>query len=225
MDDGSGDAVRTPTGPVADTPSPGRLNPVIWCDSKATLSADINALMAAPAEAQESPTPIPSRKSMSSDSTISELLAAGGESSVAIAAPDARMLTYAGLCSQVARIVDLLNGFGVGRNERVAIVLPNGPEMAVAFVATAAGATAAPLNPAYRAEEFEFYLSDLRAKALIIELGSQSPAASVAARLGIRVLELKPTPGLGAGTFELASAPKDPGASTRAGSQRQRTSR
>jgi oxalate---CoA ligase len=154
---------------------------------------------------------------MSSDSTISELLASGGESTVAIAAPDSRLLTYAGLRSQVARTVDLLNGFGVGRDDRVAIVLPNGPEMAVAFVATAAGATAAPLNPAYRAEEFEFYLSDLRAKALIVEHGSQSPAPSVAAKLGIRVLELKPTPGLGAGTFELASAPKGPGASAPGG--------
>lgn len=149
---------------------------------------------------------------MPGPSTISELLAVGGASSVAIAAPDAQPLTYAGLRSQVARTVDVLNGYGVGRNDRVAIVLPNGPEMAAAFVATAAGATAAPLNPAYRAEEFEFYLSDLRAKALIVEPGRPSPAPSVAAKLGLRVLELKPTPGLGAGAFELASAPEVRGA-------------
>ena len=52
-----------------------------------------------------------------------------------------------------------------GRNDRVAIVLDNGPEMAACFLACAAGATSAPLNPAYRAEEFEFYLTDLNAKA------------------------------------------------------------
>jgi hypothetical protein len=58
---------------------------------------------------------------------------------------------------------------GIGRNDRVAIVLPNGPEMATCFMACASGVASAPLNPAYRADEFEFYLSDLNAKALIVE--------------------------------------------------------
>ena len=44
-----------------------------------------------------------------------------------------------------------------------------------------AGATTAPLNPAYKAEEFEFYLSDLNAKALVILAGMESPARAVAA--------------------------------------------
>ena len=60
------------------------------------------------------------------------------------------------------------------------IVLPNGPEMATAFVGVASGATSAPLNPAYKADEFEFYMSDLNAKALIVEAGSNSPAIAVA---------------------------------------------
>src|SRR4051812_36304535 len=150
-------------------------------------------------------------------STISELLAAGDGSSVAIAAPAARPLTYAGLRDQVARAVEGLNGIGVGRQDRVAIVLPNGPEMAVAFLGTAAGATAAPLNPGYRAEEFEFYLSDLRAKALIVERASQSPAVAVAAKLGITVLELGPTPELGAGAFELTSPAGSSGVSAPSG--------
>ena len=61
-----------------------------------------------------------------------------------------------------------LNALGIGRGDRVAIVLPNGPEMATAFVAVAAGATTAPLNPAYRADEFDFYLTDLGAKAILV---------------------------------------------------------
>jgi oxalate---CoA ligase len=143
---------------------------------------------------------------MPESTTISDLLAAGGASSVAIAASGDRTLTYADLRGHVERTVAALNGFGVGRNDRVALVLPTGPEMATAFVAIAAGATAAPLNPAYRAEEFEFYLSDLRAKALIVEQGSESPALGVAGKLGIMVLELKPTPERGAGAFELSAA-------------------
>jgi acyl-CoA synthetase (AMP-forming)/AMP-acid ligase II len=154
---------------------------------------------------------------MPSPSTIAELLAAGETSSAALTAPGSRPLTYAGLRDQVARAVDALNGFGVGRQDRVALVLPNGPEMAVAFLAIAAGATAAPLNPAYRAEEFEFYLSDLRAKALLVERGSQSPARDVAARLGLTVLELAPTPERGAGSFDLAAAPMPAGTGAGAG--------
>lgn len=98
--------------------------------------------------------------------------------------------------------VAALNGMGIGRGDRVAIVLPNGPEMAAAFVSVAACSTSAPLNPAYRADEFGFYLSDLHAKALIVEHGSQSPAIAVAQRLGVRILELTPA-GHGAGAFTL----------------------
>src|SRR5687767_15175025 len=47
------------------------------------------------------------------------------------------------------------------RNDRVAMVVPNGPEMASAFLSISSGATLAPLNPAYRAPEFDFYLLDL----------------------------------------------------------------
>ena len=137
-------------------------------------------------------------------STIWELLAVGDDRSVAIAAPGIKPMTYAGLRAGRAHAL-ALNGFGVGRGDRVAIVLPNGPEMAVAFIATAAAATAAPLNPAYRAEEFEFYLSDIGAKALIVERGSQSPVVAVAAKLGVRLLELTPALEKGAGGFDLAS--------------------
>src|SRR5208337_3277604 len=153
---------------------------------------------------------------MSTDSTILQLLSAGSAAAMAIAAPSVRPLTYGELRDQVKCTVGTLNGFGVGRNDRVAIVLPNGPEMATAFVGIAAGASAAPLNPVYRIEEFEFYLSDLGAKALVLEQGSQSPARQVALRLGILVLELKTDsdPGRGAGAFTLypvSAAPETTG--------------
>ena len=91
---------------------------------------------------------------------------------------------------------------GIGRNDRVAIVLPNGPEMAAAFVAIACGATTAPLNPAYRAEEFDFYLSDLNAKALVILDGMESPARAVAAARNIPIVTLVPSE-VAAGDFTL----------------------
>jgi acyl-CoA synthetase (AMP-forming)/AMP-acid ligase II len=98
-------------------------------------------------------------------------------------------------------MVATLNAIGMGRNDRVAIVLPNGPEMATAFLAVAAGATSAPLNPAYHANEFDFYLSDLNAKALIIQSGMDSPAIAVAQTRGIPIIELSPVLEAEAGIF------------------------
>jgi len=136
--------------------------------------------------------------------TIQDLLAAGAPDAIAIRAPGRTPLTYARLRTCVAETVQMLRALGLSRNERVAIVLPNGPEMAVSFLATASGCTAAPLNPAYRADEFEFYLNDLAARLLIVEADKPSPAVEVARRLGIPVAQLTPKPDAPAGTFTLA---------------------
>jgi len=138
-------------------------------------------------------------------STLLELLAKGADDAPAISAPGVPSLSFGGLRSLVQKSIAALNGFGIGRNDRVAIVLPNGPEMASAFVAVASGATAAPLNPAYRADEFEFYMSDLNAKALVVEAGSTSPAVAVAQKLGVRIVTLQPDPQAGAGSFTLTA--------------------
>jgi acyl-CoA synthetase (AMP-forming)/AMP-acid ligase II len=140
---------------------------------------------------------------MSSHRTLRGLVASGKDEAVAIAAHGAPPLTYAGLRALVDRTADKLNELGVGRGDRVAIVLPNGPEMATAFLSVAAAAGAAPLNPAYRQDEFEFYLGDLGAKALIVEVGSESPALDAAQKLGVGLITLMPEPERGAGAFRL----------------------
>ena len=138
--------------------------------------------------------------------TIIELIAKGRDEAAAIGAVDRPPLTYGGLRRQVAATIAALNRAGIGRGDPVAIVLPNGPEMATAFIGIAAGATAAPLNPAYRADEFDFYLTDLGAKALIVQAGAETPARAVAQRHGIPVLELAVPSGAPAGVFELQAA-------------------
>ena len=121
-------------------------------------------------------------------------------------------MTHGELRALVDRTVRQLNALGVGRNDRLAIVLPNGPEMAACFVAAACGTATAPLNPAYRAEEFEFYLSDLNARALVVERGSLSPAVEVARRMDVPLIELGPDEAAGAGSFtlECAQPPQSP---------------
>ena len=109
---------------------------------------------------------------------------------IALCRDGSEPLSHQQLFEQVAATVTALNGLGVGRNERVAIVLPQGPELATTFLAVAAGATAAPLNPAYVEKEFRFYLEDLQARALILPPGSDSPARAAADALGVPVIEL-----------------------------------
>lgn len=96
-----------------------------------------------------------------------------------------------------------LRNMGVGSNDRVATVLPNGPEMAIVFIAAAAHATSAPLNPAYRRHEFEFYLSDLDPKILIVDKMMDTPARDVAKERGIAIVELSADSGGDAGEFKL----------------------
>ena len=98
----------------------------------------------------------------------------------AILAPNQEPLAYSRLLESVEGIVSALNDLGIGRNDRVAVVLPNGPEMAVTFLGVASGATCAPLNPNYQAAEFDFYLSDLDAKAVVVPPNSDSPVIEVA---------------------------------------------
>jgi len=136
------------------------------------------------------------------NATLNALLANGAAAAPAIRAPGRPALSYAGLRDLAAATIARLNGIGIGRNDRVAIVLPNGPEMAAAFIAIGAGATTAPLNPAYRADEFNFYLTDLKAKALVVQKGVATEARDVAAKLGVAVLELVPDDNAGSFTLE-----------------------
>jgi acyl-CoA synthetase (AMP-forming)/AMP-acid ligase II len=135
--------------------------------------------------------------------TIPQLLNSGLDHATALSSPGGKPLSYSALRAQAARVAGTLAGYEIGPGQRVALVLDNGPEMAAAFLSVASGATAAPLNPSYRAEEFEFYLTDLAARLLIIGTAAESPAVGVAERLGIPVARLIPEPEKGSGTFRL----------------------
>ncbi len=123
----------------------------------------------------------------------------------AIGAPGRPWLDGPGLARLAAAVADTLAKRGIS-GERVAIVLPNGPEMATAFLTVAAVCCAAPLNPAYKADEFEFYLSDLKPAAIILAPDGPTAAAEIATRLGIPILLLATTEGDAAGMFRLEGA-------------------
>ena len=146
-------------------------------------------------------------------STVAALMAGAaktaGASAPAIGAPGQDAMTFAGLRALIARTGDALAGAGIGPGDRVAILLPNGPAMASCFVAVAAHACAAPLNPACREEEFDFCISDLGAKALIVADGMETPAIEVAEAHGAAVIPLRGDGNGPAGTFTLKTGRSD----------------
>jgi acyl-CoA synthetase (AMP-forming)/AMP-acid ligase II len=148
------------------------------------------------------------------ETTLKALISSHAGDLKAIGAPDRPWLTYGRLRDLTEEVRSALNGFGVGRGDRVAIVLPNGPEMATAFVTIAQVATTAPLNPAYREEEYDFYLSDLNAKALVVMAGDDGPAVAAATKAGMMILRLTVPDGADAGYFTLSAQAKGTADST-----------
>lgn len=124
--------------------------------------------------------------------------------SEAILAPEREPLTYSKLESQIAAVKESLNSRGIGRGDRVVVVLPNGPEIAVSFLAITACAIFVPLNPAYTEDEFRRYLSRLKPKAVIVPSASATSMRGAAKSLSVMTLELGVDPTSPAGCFELA---------------------
>src|SRR5450759_4769714 len=120
--------------------------------------------------------------------TLLDVLRHGAASDPAIAVPAGVRLTYRELREQVAAAADHLAQLGVGRDDRVALVLPNSAEAIVLFLAAATVGTAAPLNAAYKEDEFRFYLQDTGARVLIVPPG-QGEAARRAMPAGMSLVE------------------------------------
>src|SRR5215475_11673557 len=94
---------------------------------------------------------------------------------------DGTVVPHGELATSVHRLAGLLAGLGVRRGQRVAIVMPNGPEVVELLLAVAAlGATAAPMNPGYTQAEYAFYLADLDPGLLLIQAGRGADARAAA---------------------------------------------
>jgi oxalate---CoA ligase len=141
---------------------------------------------------------------------LRELVTRQPSHSVALCAPDRQSLTY----GQLARLIEdtgaSLAGRGYVSTDKLAIVLPNGPEMAAAFISAANVCATAPLNPAYREDECAFYLEDLKARALLVDKNVPEAALIAAGKLGIAILELQVPDPAPAGFFTISGPKRDP---------------
>jgi len=128
---------------------------------------------------------------------------------IAITSTSHPPLYYNELKLLINKISSQLAANDISNKDRAAIVLPNGPHMATSFLAISSYMSAAPLNPNYKAEEFEFYLGDLKPKILIVEPNSKNPAVEVAKKLKIPVCEIKTKENTPSGMFDLFNNTKD----------------
>ena len=113
--------------------------------------------------------------------TLLDLLADGTPEAPALLAPDRDPMTFRELRERVLALAERLASFGLGREDRIAIVMENGQEMVLSLLAAAVCGTAVPLNPRYRAEEFAFYYGDGNVQGMIAAPGTVPDAHAAAA--------------------------------------------
>ena len=128
---------------------------------------------------------------MSDAQTLLDLLQTAEANEPAIFLPDRGIsVNYDCLRKRVHALADALAAAGIQRGDRVAMALPNGLQAIVSFLAAATAGTAAPLNPAYRHDEFCFYLEDTSARVLLCPENGGDEARQAAKERGIPVLSV-----------------------------------
>jgi acyl-CoA synthetase (AMP-forming)/AMP-acid ligase II len=123
---------------------------------------------------------------------LAAVVRAGEAGATALACPDdGSSISFGELAERADTLARALRGLGVERGDRVALALPNGPEIVeLLFAVTALGAAAAPLNPAYTPDELTFYLEDLGPRLLLLPEGELEAARTAAARLSVPIADV-----------------------------------
>ena len=125
------------------------------------------------------------------------------DENIALTSEISSKLSYKDLKLFINKISKQLAGNGLSNKDRAAIVLPNGPYMASSFLAISSYMSAAPLNPSYKSEEYEFYLKDLNPKIVLVEKNSDNPVVDVAKKLKIELCEINPEKDGPSGIFNI----------------------
>ena len=141
----------------------------------------------------------------SSPATLLELLNAAPGDQIALIVPETgAAVTYESLRGQVLAAAQAFAHAGIAPGQRIAIALPNGPAVIVSFLAASLAGTAAPLNPAYRYDEFCFYLEDTSARLLVAPAEGADDVRRAATERGIPILTAETA---ASGTVSFPGAP------------------
>ena len=136
-------------------------------------------------------------------------------SAPAILSADSGPLTYAALHRVVVSTAATLRQRGVRREDRVAVVLPGGPELCVALVSVAAGAVCVPLNPQLADTDWGTRMREVDVRALVTRTRTNPMAEQAARDLGIPIITPSRLPEAGAGAFSWDGATRRPPAAER----------
>jgi oxalate---CoA ligase len=120
----------------------------------------------------------------------------GAANSVAVivpSKPNALSVTYSDLARECDSFQRKLAAIGIGHASPVSIAVVNSYEFVVAFEATSwQRGIAAPLNPAYKQDEFEFYIDDIKSDLVLVPRGAHkanAPAVRAARKFNAAIAE------------------------------------
>ncbi|OIW23468.1 acetyl-CoA synthetase-like protein [Coniochaeta ligniaria NRRL 30616] len=120
----------------------------------------------------------------------------GASNSVAVIIPSnptPLTVTYEALIAEVSSFQQKLADIGITHGSPVSIATVNSYEFIVSFLAASwQRAIAAPLNPAYKQEEFEFYIDDVKSAIVLVPRGAYqagSPAVKAAKKFNSAIAE------------------------------------
>lgn len=120
----------------------------------------------------------------------------GAANSVAVivpSKPSPLTVTYAALVAEVSSFQQKLADIGIAHGSPVSIATVNSYEFIVSFLAASwQRGVAAPLNPAYKQDEFEFYIDDVKSAIVLVPRGAYqagSPAVKAAKKFNAAVAE------------------------------------
>ena len=123
--------------------------------------------------------------------TLANLLDKHPVNNEAIVIPGNINLSYGTFSEEIESISELLVGAGLEKGRAVSLVLENNLEFMVTFLAVVrAGGIAAPLNPSYTADEFNFFVSDANSQFMIVPEHADV-ASQAAKKLNVPVLVAK----------------------------------
>ena len=103
---------------------------------------------------------------------------------------DGVALEYEVLAKNIEKIGKQISSLDMTKNKICALVLPNGVDMAISFLALANYVTVSPLNPNYTKEEFLFFLEDLDCGFIITDNHASDTLIKAAKQLKIKLFYL-----------------------------------
>jgi len=142
--------------------------------------------------------------------TLLEAGACGAPESRALLDIDERYISYKSLLQNVLERASILSRYGIRRGDRVAWIMPSGPESALAFLAISTVATAVPIRSTASFEEVRTRLEFTRARAAIILNDLAFEATGAAESLHLPIVRLPAFTDLPEATRSLSTASTAP---------------